>query len=322
MPGTLVAVLISTHMGHPMRDSARRPVAFLALLGAVLACTLPGSSSPTPFVIPTSDVTLTAMSSENATSTPTEPSRITLGTGPSATPTVLLGASPVVLTPLAGETTTPISKDTRPNGIPVEAAFLDSPPTVDGDLSDWSSSTANANHIVFGASNWSGASDASSIYYIGWTNEALYLAIKVMDDTFVQVSSGGLIYKGDEVELQLDTDLEGDYFSNILSSDDHQIGLSPGNFASLGTESWRWYPRATRGPLAVITIRANSRLDGYDLEAKIPWSVFGVNPTGGARYGFALSVSDNDLKGAPVQQSMISSISSRGRSPTPQPGER
>lgn len=294
-----------------MSDKPRKRLAFLALAGAILACTLPGSSSPTPFVIPTVDVTLTAMSSENATPIPTEPSPIRLGPGPSATPTVILGASPVVFTPVAGGTTTPISTDTRSNGIPVEAAFLDSPPTVDGDLSEWSSSTFTANHIVFGASNWSGASDASSVFYIGWTNEALYVAIKVMDDTLVQVSSGGLIYKGDEVELQLDTDLEGDFFSNILSSDDHQIGLSPGNFGNLSTESWRWYPRVTRGPLSAITIRAKSRSDGYDLEAKIPWSVFGVTPSAGARYGFALSVSDNDLKGAPVQQSMISSVSSR-----------
>ena len=47
------------------------------------------------------------------------------------------------------------------------------------------------------------------------------------------------------------------------------------------------------------------------LEAKIPWSIFGVSPVYGARYGFTLSVSDNDLKGAPVQQSMVSSVSAR-----------
>ena len=188
---------------------------------------------------------------------------------------------------------------------------MDSPPTVDGDLSDWSSPTFNANQIVFGVSNWTGASDASGVYFIGWTNEALYVAVKVTDDTFVQVSSGSQIFKGDEVELQLDTNLKGDFFSNVLSSDDYQIGMSPGNFGSLGKESWRWYPRAIRGSLSAITILASSRPDGYDLEAKIPWSVFGVTPSAGARYGFALSVSDNDLKGAPVQQSMVSSVSSR-----------
>ena len=295
-------------MEHLMGTKQRKYLAGLALVGAILACTLPGTSSPTPFAPPTADVTLTAMFSETEERVPTQPPPITLGPGssPTPSPTVLLGATPV-----ASGTASPVSQDTRPNGSPVEASFMDSPPTLDGDLSDWSSSTFNANQIVFGASNWTGASDASGVYYIGWTNEALYVAIKVTDDTHVQVSSGSFVYKGDEVELQLDTNLEGDFFSNILSSDDYQIGLSPGNFSNLGKESWRWYPRSTRGPLSAITIHAISRSDGYDMEAKIPWSIFGVTPNADDRFGFALSVSDNDLKGAPVQQSMVSSVSSR-----------
>lgn len=294
-----------------MSGKPRKRLAFFVLVGAMLACTLPGTSSPTPFVIPTADVTLTAMFSETVAPIPTEPPPRTLGPAASATPTVILGASPAPLTPAASGTTTPISQDTRPNGSPVEAAFMDSPPTLDGDLSDWSSPTFTANQIVFGASNWSGASDASGVYYIGWTNEALYVAIKVTDDAFVQVSSGSRMYKGDEVELQLDTNLKGDFFSNVLSSDDYQIGLSPGNFSNLGKEVWRWYPRGTQGPLSAITLYASSKPDGYDVEAKIPWSVFGVTPSAGSRYGFALSISDNDLKGAPVQQSMVSSVGSR-----------
>jgi len=307
----LERVPISPEMKDQADNKLRKRLALLALVGAVFACTLPGTSSPTPFAPPTADVTLTAMFSETEQRVPTELSPITLGPGssPTPSPTVILGGA--TSTPVPVGSTTPISKDTRPNGSPVEAAFMDSPPTLDGDLSDWSSSTFNANQIVFGASNWTGVSDASGVYYIGWTNEALYVAIKVTDDTHVQVSSGSFVYKGDEVELQLDTNLEGDFFSNVLSSDDYQIGLSPGNFSNLAQESWRWYPRSTRGPLSVITIQAKSRSDGYDLEAKIPWSIFGVSPVDGARYGFTLSVSDNDLKGAPVQQSMVSSVSSR-----------
>lgn len=282
----------------------------IGLFGAALACTLPGTSSPTPFVIPTADVTLTAMFAETADFVPTEvPPAITLPVSPTPSPTVVLGSSPGPGTPVG--TVTPVSRDTRPNGTPIEATFLDTPPTLDGDLSDWDATSYKSDKIVFGSSNWTGTSDASAEYHIGWTNEALYLAVKVTDDAHVQVSSGSLLYKGDEVELQLDTNLAGDYFSNILSADDYQIGLSPGNFSSLRTESWRWYPRSTRGPLSVISIHVKSRSDGYDLEAKIPWSVVGVSPSEGASYGFALSISDNDLKGAPVQQSMVSSVSSR-----------
>ena len=255
---------ISPEMKDQAENKLRKRLALLALVGAIFACTLPGTSSPTPFAPPAADVTLTAMFSETEQRVPTQPPPITLGPGssPTPSPTVVLGGA--TSTPVPVGSTTPISKDTRPNGSLVEAAFMDSPPTLDGDLSDWSSSTFNANQIVFGASNWTGVSDASGVYYIGWTNEALYVAIKVTDDTHVQVSSGSFVYKGDEVELQLDTNLEDDFFSNVLSSDDYQIGLSPGNFSNLGQESWRWYPRSTRGPLSVITIQAKSRSDGYD----------------------------------------------------------
>ena len=230
----LERVLISPEMKDQADNKLRKRLALLALVGAIFACTLPGTSSPTPFAPPTADVTLTAMFSETEQGVPTQPPPITLGPGssPTPSPTVILGGA--TSTPVPVGSTTPISKDTRPNGSPVEAAFMESPPTLDGDLSDWSSSTFNANQIVFGTSNWTGVSDylgdddisigftshygASGVYYIGWTNEALYIAIKVTDDTHVQVSSGSFVYKGDEVELQLDTNLEDDFFSNVLSS--------------------------------------------------------------------------------------------------------
>ena len=51
--------------------------------------------------------------------------------------------------------------------------------------------------------------------------------------------------------------------------------------------------------------------DGYRIEAKIPWSIFGVNPDVGKDYGFAFSISDNDKSGENVQQSMVSNAPNR-----------
>lgn len=287
----------------------------LFFAGSLFACTLPGASSPTPFAFPTPDITLTAMAGEIETEA--APTRVVAA---SATPEV--AGTP---TPQDGEPTSqpdeataeptltlaPGTTDTRPNGQPLDAEALSSAPTIDADLSDWDTSARSLNAIVFGASNWSGASDASASYHIGWTSDALYVAVRVTDDSFVQVSSGSQMYKGDIVELQLDRDLEGDYFSNTLSGDDYQIGLSPGNFGSLGSSAWRWYPIGTHGLLSGVTLASAKTDAGYIIEAKIPWSVFGVTPSSGARFGFALSVSDNDLAGAPVQQSMVSTVSSR-----------
>jgi hypothetical protein len=58
-------------------------------------------------------------------------------------------------------------------------------------------------------------------------------------------------------------------------------------------------------------VKAKQAADGYALEAKIPWTVFGVTPTSGDKYGFAISISDDDQADTAVQQSMVSSVITR-----------
>jgi hypothetical protein len=60
-----------------------------------------------------------------------------------------------------------------------------------------------------------------------------------------------------------------------------------------------------------VTVAGKATPQGYDLEARIPWTTFSLTPAEGARYGFALSISDNDLAGTAAQQSMVSSVSTR-----------
>jgi hypothetical protein len=199
----------------------------------------------------------------------------------------------------------------RPNGTPVLAIRLASPPTIDGDLGEWSSTVYATSQIVFGSSNWTGASDCSGSYYIGWDTNALYLAVGVRDDAHVQRATGAKLYLGDDVELQLDANLAADFSSTTLSSDDVQVGLSAGDFAGRAPEAYRWYPSSLAGRPSGVIVQAKPSADGYVLEAQIPWSVLGATPVEGQGYGFALSLSDNDRSGTSVQQSMVSSVATR-----------
>lgn len=270
------------------------------------ACTFPGASSPTPFVFPTPNLTLTAVFAPTSTETPILPTEPPVQTS-SSTPVPAVETSDAT-TPTATQV---ITGDTRPNGSPVIALYLDTAPTIDGDLSDWLGTTYDTEEIVFGASNWTGKEDLSARYFIGWDDSNLYLGVDVTDDSFVQVSRGRYMYKGDEVEIQLDANLGSDFSTVVLNSDDLQIGLSPGNFSSLKPEAYRWFPRNVEGYLTSPIIAAKRTDYGYALEAKIPWVIFGVTPVDDARFGFALSLSDNDLAGTAIQQSMISSVSTR-----------
>jgi hypothetical protein len=294
---------------------------FLAALGLALnACSVLGVASPTPFTFPTPNLTHTAIFASTPSETPLAPTLEPIDT--SETPVVFQATSTV----LPGEPTStaavtsaspsaslpPGTTDTRPNGTPVTATFISTPAVIDGDLSEWVSTSYVVNQALsYANSNWSGAADLSATYYLAWDANYLYLAVQRIDDTFVQVSTGRYMYRGDDVEIQLDANLSGDYSTKSLSGDDFQIGLSPGNFGTLHPEAHLWFPRSLEHGLSSVQIKASKSNGGYQLEAKIPWSTFGVSPQAGDRFGFALSLSDNDSPGVSTWQSMVSSVTTR-----------
>ena len=274
----------------------------LVLLAAAISCDVPGAAPPTAFVFPTPNETLTAIFAPTATpaapETPTPPSPATV----IATIVTPAGAPP---------TATLASLSSRPNGVIVEAARLDPAPTIDGELSDWTAFPYKVDQIVYGASRWTGLSDASGTFALSWDASYLYVAVHVTDDKYVQVASGENIWKGDEVEIQLDADLPLDFYTASLSADDYQMGMTAGNFGSIAPQAYRWYPQAKHTALPTVTVAGKATPQGYDLEARIPWTVFSITPTEGSRFGFTLSISDDDAAGTPAQQSMVSSVSTR-----------
>lgn len=195
------------------------------------------------------------------------------------------------------------------------------PPILDGSLSDeWGGEGIPVQYVVYGQETLSGPGDLSGRLWYAWDDNALYIASLVLDDVFSQTSRGETLYLGDSVEIQWDVDLEGDFESNEFNADDWHIGLSPGNFRDLPPEAFVWTPRPQTGAAAGIQVAAQrfttteSRqgfpLQGYTLEAAIPWRLIGIVPRGGQAFGFCFSISDNDQP-APTQQSMLSTAPGR-----------
>jgi hypothetical protein len=279
----------------------------VALTAATLACEVPGTTSPTPFALPTPNLTLTAIFAPTDTPTeapPTEAAPPTL-----AIPT-FTATSTVATTP-GGPTATVNPAAGRPNGTPMNAVNLTVAPAIDGNLSDWTGVSYGVAACTYGCNLRSGDSDLSGTVFLGYDSTNLYVALQVRDDKYVQVTSGRNMYKGDDVEIQFDANLITDFTSTSLSSDDYQIGLSAGNFGTVAPNAYRWYPRSLEGTLSAVVVKAKQVADGYTLEAKIPWTVFGMTPVSGAKYGFAVSISDDDQTDTAVQQSMVSSAATR-----------
>lgn len=171
------------------------------------------------------------------------------------------------------------------------------------------------NAVIYGAANVSGPDDLSGRLWLGWDNQALYVAALVIDDVVSQPNWGNQIYLGDSIELQWDTDLARDFNSDAFDGDDWHIGLSPGNFTNLAPDSYVWTPRATLGAPVGIQVEAQTyvqdgRRKGYVLEAAIPWRLVSLTPAAGQAFGLAVSISDNDLPQA-AQQSMVSTSPAR-----------
>jgi hypothetical protein len=282
-----------------VRGKSIRPLIILILLAS--ACTLPGIAPPTPFTFPTPNPTLTAIFAGIPTSTPAVPTLPPLPATETAAPSPTETALP----------TSPSNGLGRPNGAPMLAARAGGTIAIDGDLEDWAGQSYAIDDLVFGATDWRGPSDLSGELFLAWDVNSLYFGVRVTDDAFVQTATGELLYRGDSLEIQLDGDLAGDFSRTSMDGDDTQIGISPGDFASLPGQAYRWFPELQAGPLPQVDIAARRTPTGYDVEAAIPWSVFSLTPQAGDRFGFTFSLSDNDTSGVAEQQSLVSSVASR-----------
>lgn len=185
-------------------------------------------------------------------------------------------------------------------------------PTIDGEWSEWPNAETAASYVVFGGSNWVNSGDLNASFKASYDGNYFYVAVKVIDDIYAQNATGYKIYLGDSIEILMDANLDGDYYVKGLSSDDYQLGISPGMGGIDGPkEAYLWYPAAKRGARTQVVTASRAIDGGYMVEAAIPWSVFDITPVSGKHYGFALSVSDNDNTSQTIQESMVSSVSTR-----------
>lgn len=276
---------------------------------SLLACSLPGKVVDDPFANVIPDLTGTAFFAALLTPSPTQQPASTATLSVEPTRTTVPSERPATIT----QTAIPTLTDTKArNGPLVQALYFFIPPVIDGNLEDWNAPSYPANNVVYGATLWNNSSDLSASVQVGWDDINLYLAAMITDDVYVQVASGENIFKGDSLELLMDTNLQGDLYVASLSPDDFQLGLTAGSpKPGQAMEAYLWFPTSLTGKRNQIRINAVQTTSGYQVEASIPWIVFEITPQSGMKMGFTFSVSDNDSPGLTVQQSMVSTVPGR-----------
>jgi hypothetical protein len=193
------------------------------------------------------------------------------------------------------------------SGQSVIAVFLQSPPTIDGDINDWELPLYALENVVAGQGYYANKKDISGEVKLAWDAQFLYVGALVRDTKFVQEATGPQLWKGDSLELLLDTELAEDFDDNTLSLDDYQLGISPGNLLDNPVpQAFMWAPRQLAGARNSLLIASRLTDDGYMMEVAIPWSEFDLTPQTGQHFGFLFSVSDNDTAGTNAQQTVVS----------------
>lgn len=309
-----------------MRRTIRVVLAIITLVTAQMACNAPTQGNQVSS-LPAPNQTLTALfaiTPGSGTPTATLPPVVTATNAPGGSPNPTATFTQAAPNNPGGPANPTATFTQRPNptatvpGVrpraPIRAKFLNNPPTLDGDWSEWKDLTEEypAASLVYGNNNWTNADDLAGSFHIGWDNNYLYVAVKVRDDVYVQNATGENIFKGDSLEILFDRQLQADFYVNSLSPDDFQLGISPGRpDPSANREAYLWLPSNVAGARQGVTIAARQETGVYRVEAAIPWNVFETTPAAGAHYGFALSISDNDDANSNVQQSMVSNVSTR-----------
>lgn len=304
----------------------------LILFSALLLGGCGGSGDGGSDATSTPNLTLTAVFAQqptpaNSVPTATNPEDPYATPQPTATATIVpdaKGAFDSVIAPeqqptfISAVTVTPRVLDysgaavsgstTARSGASIAAEFLENPPTIDGDIGDWPGTIYGMGEVVYGPGYYANSLDLFGEFKIAWDEQYLYIGVIVRDTKFVQNADGYYIYLGDSLEILFDTDLAGDYASETLSSDDFQIGFSPGDLRdnNPGAEGYLWYPKDKAGTLSNAQIGGWLTDDGYMMEVALPWTVLGVTPLNGQTFGFLFSVSDNDSVTADEQHTMVS----------------
>jgi hypothetical protein len=215
----------------------------------------------------------------------------------------------------AGETPAPAATATIAVGEDnVTAVRVDTAPILDGNLGEWEGIPATtSSHRVYNIAGWDGSADLTAVWRLAWDGSNLFVAAAVADDTHVQIETGSQMFKGDSLEMQIDTNPGA--HARRVNRNTYQVILSPGNLDDLPPSAFRFQGtaegRIVDAPGHLIEVAAQETADGYTLEAAIPWRSLSVTPEEGMVLGLALNANDNDTPGTAVQEVMMSHVATR-----------
>jgi hypothetical protein len=214
----------------------------------------------------------------------------------------------------------PCDVDPSPPSGDVIAAHcaIDTPPTIDGALGEWSDATftplthANA-AAVFGVASWSGTAvgddgDLSGSFAARWDRQFLYIAAQVRDNHRAghpEVPNTEY-FNADGIELYLDG--RGDR-TNTYNEDDHHIIIRVDGAIQEAKNSAIIPPMLS----GMVVKTADSPVPAsWNIEVAVPWTLLGPSSAMvGRQLGFDFQLDDCDTDAMPqLDHALISTLQS------------
>ena len=190
----------------------------------------------------------------------------------------------------------------------------DPPPVIDGDDREWKLvpneiAVEDAN-VTYGRQHFRGEDDLSGTVKLCYDDNYLYLLASVVDEKIVVVD--GKIFQTDHIELTLVPRFDEKKTGPVSQESLFIFGFTPGSPDKVGDPLLDIDASANMAfppgkPWDGVDTEATMTEDGYLLEARIPWRVFGLKSSDikeGAVMGVDVHFSDSD--NSPTQEKMTS----------------
>ena len=172
---------------------------------------------------------------------------------------------------------------------------------IDGLLTEWDHlekiEIKDNKNVVYtlNGTGWKGPDDLSAAICISWNERAFFVCGEVIDDIQFQQSRGKDIWKGDHLELWLDTELKYDSGRTVANEFTYHFGISAGDFEGIASDVYLWKPKNRENNLYGINWATQKTPKGYSFEIQIPWEFLHVeNPSLGYSLRINVDLSDTD----------------------------
>jgi len=129
--------------------------------------------------------------------------------------------------------------------------------------------------------------DLTARWRANWDNKNLYIWVGVIDDT--HVSDSKELWNDDSIEIYIDADASRSEFYDEFN--DYHLSFRLGD-SSISTSD-----KTPKVDINKITYAIRQNPTGYQLNAKIPWSILRVRPIAEHAIGFEIQINDDDNGG-------------------------